>query len=214
MPSFGRVPPGNRRSRDFRLFPLLRKSPGVFYHTGMSKKLPRLLRDDEPERLLNATTRQRDRLLLLVLLYTGLRVAELCSLRVEHLDFGAGTLAVFDGKGGRDRMVPLASHLLAPLRGWLGPRCSGFVFPSRQGGGRLTTRAVEYLFTRLAIRAKLDNPRRAHPHAFRHVFATRLLRNGANIRVVQKLLGHQQLSTTEIYLDLSDRDLFDAVNLL
>lgn len=177
----------------------------------MPKRLPRLLRDHEPELLMRATTRQRDRLVLMVLLYAGLRVAELCALKIEHLDFRAGTLAVIEGKGRRDRMVPLAKCLLGPLRGWIAARACGYVFPSRQGGGRLTTRAIQVLFQRLAKKAKLPEPGRAHPHAFRHCFATRLLRQGVNLRVVQKLLGHQNLSTTEIYLDLEDRDLHEAI---
>ena len=121
---------------------------------------------------------------------------------------------VICGKGERDRLVPLAKHLLAPLRGWVGLRQLGYVFPSRQGDGRMTTRAIQYLFKRLAKRAGLPDPKMAHPHAMRHAFATRLLRNGANLRTVQQLLGHQQLSTTERYTHITDRDLWDAVNLL
>lgn len=180
----------------------------------MPKKLPRLLKDNEVEALLRVTTRQRDRLLLLVLLYCGLRVAELCALRIEHLDFRAGTLEVVCGKGGRDRVVPLAKHLIGPLRGWIGARATGYVFPSRQGGDRMTTRAVGYLFKRLAERAKLPDPRRAHPHSYRHAFAVRLLRQGVNLRIIQRLLGHQNLSTTEIYTMIEDKDLVEAVNRL
>lgn len=164
--------------------------------------------------LLRVTSREKERLMLLVFLYCGLRCAELCALRVEDLDLRAGTLFVREGKGKRDRVVPLVKHLVGPLRGWIGNRASGFVFPSREGGGRMTTRAVQYLFKRLACKARLPDPRAAHPHAMRHAFATRLLRNGANLRTVQKLLGHQQLSTTEIYTHLTDDDLRNAVNLL
>jgi integrase/recombinase XerD len=165
----------------------------------MPKKLPRLLKSNEPEILLRTTTRQRDRLMLLVLLYCGLRVAELCHLHAQHLDFDAKTLWVRNGKGGRDRLVPLVKHLVGPLRGWLAGRTSGYVFPSREGGGPLTTRAVQYLFKRLAEKANLPNPKDSHPHALRHAFATRLLARGVNIRVVQELLGHANLGTTELY---------------
>ncbi len=178
------------------------------------KKLPHLLKDHEPELLLKATARQRDRLVLLVLLYTGLRVAELCALRVEHLDFKIGTLLVVEGKGGRDRVVPLAKFLLNPLRGWIGKRLQGYVFPSRQGGERLGTRAVQLLFRRLAARAGLPESANAHPHAFRHSFATRLLRRGVNIRVVQKLLGHQNLATTERYTHVEDAEMHAAIDRL
>ncbi len=180
----------------------------------MPKKLPRLLKADEPERLLRATTRQRDRLLLLTMLYTGLRVAEMCDLDARDLDFEGKTLWVRCGKGGKDRLVPLVKHLVGPLRGWLAGRTSGPVFPSREGGGPLTTRAVQYLFKRLAAKAKLPHPENCHPHAFRHCFATRLLARGANLRVVQELLGHSNLATTELYTHVENEQLRSAVDRL
>jgi len=167
----------------------------------MPKRLPTFLADREPEALLRAASRERDRLLLMVGLYVGLRVAELCALRVEHLDFARRTLFVREGKGKKDRCLPIPRYLVGPLRGWVGARQEGFVFPSPRGG-RLTTRAVQKLVKRLAMKADLraaDEPRRCTPHKLRHAFATRMLERGADIITVRDALGHASVATTQIY---------------
>lgn len=166
------------------------------------KRLPTFLADNEPEALLRATTRQRDRLLLMVALYMGLRVSELCKLQVAHLDFAGGLLWVREGKGKKDRCLPIPKRLIGPLRGWVGPRTDGYVFPSRQGAGPMTTRAIQYLLKRLAAKAgltKATEPRRISPHKLRHAFASRMLGRGADLITVRDALGHSSVATTQIY---------------
>lgn len=181
----------------------------------MRRKLPTFLRDDEPERLLEATTNTRDRVLLMTLLMLGLRVSEGAKLKIEHIDFRRASLLVKEGKGQKDRILPIPKRLVGILRGWIGPRKKGYVFPSRCGGGRLTNRAIQRMLKRVAEAAGLDGalePRRFHPHALRHVFATRLLRAGADIVEVQHLMGHSNIATTAIYLHADPERLRSAVD--
>lgn len=180
----------------------------------MGRKLPRFLGENEPELLLEAATRPRDRLLVLTLLALGLRVSELTKLEVSDLDFQRKTLFVRSGKGDKDRCLPLPKILLGPLRGWVGKRQSGQVFPSPRGG-RLTTRAVQLLLKRLAQKAKLpgwDRPRRVNPHKLRHSFATRTLEAGASIYDVKELLGHESIATTQVYLHSTAARLQEVVD--
>lgn len=167
-----------------------------------AKKLPAFLQSDEPERLLRATTRERDRLVCMVMLYLGLRVSELCKLRVEHIDFRRALVMVREGKGAKDRALPLPKRLAGPLRGHVGARNDGPVFPSRRGG-HIKPRAVQLLIKRLAVAAKLrraNDPRAVSPHKFRHAFASRMLERGATLAEVKDALGHSSIATTSIYL--------------
>jgi integrase/recombinase XerD len=183
----------------------------------MPRKLPQFLADDEPERLMRAARRERDRLLVMVLTYFGLRCAELTGLRVEHLDFGRRLLWVRGGKGGKDRCLPIPRRLVGPLRGWVGIRPpAAYVFPSRQGGGRMTTRAVQYLIKRLARAAGLPSwnaPRRFHPHALRHCFASRMLERCADLITVRDALGHASVATTQIYTHVTGERLRQAMEI-
>jgi integrase/recombinase XerD len=168
----------------------------------MARKLPTFLEGDTPERLLRATDRERDRILLMAALYLGLRVSELCNLRVEHIDFGRRLLFVRQGKGSKDRALPIPSKFVGPLRGWVGGRKEGYVFPSNRGSGRLTPRAVQKLVKRVAEKAgmrRAKEPRLFTPHKFRHAMATRMLERGADIISVRDALGHESVATTQIY---------------
>ena len=179
------------------------------------RKLPVFLQDSEPEQLLRATTRERDRVLLMALLYLGLRVSEACKLRVEHVDVGRAILFVREGKGAKDRALPIPRRFAGPLRGWIGSRISGYVWPS-PGGGKLTSRAVQLLIKRVARRAKLpnaDQPRAITPHKLRHAFASRMLERGNDINAVKEALGHSSISTTATYLHTSGERLRRAMEI-
>lgn len=180
----------------------------------MSRKLPVFLRDDEPERLLAATTRQRDRLMLMTALYVGLRVSELTGLQVPDLDFRRKTLMVRHGKGDKDRAMPIPAKLLGPLRGWVGTRQHGYVFPSPRGERRLSARAVQRLMKRLAVKAGLTDaakPRRCTPHKLRHSFCTRLLAAGVPIHAARDLMGHNSIATTNVYVHCTGDELRQAI---
>ncbi len=182
------------------------------------RTLPKILNQAEVESLLDAA-RQRAgpeglrRTALVELLYaTGLRVSELLSLGAAAGGRGSRVLIV-RGKGGRERMVPLGEAAHAALadykavrRSFLPPGAdSPWLFPSRGRSGHLTRQRFGQIMKHLALEAGLD-PARVSPHVLRHAFASHLLDHGADLRSVQQLLGHVDISTTQIYTHvLSER---------
>lgn len=174
----------------------------------IGRPLPKSLTEDEVEALLDAPDTSealghRDRTMLEVLYATGLRVTELVSLRLGQVNLNQGVVRV-TGKGGRERLIPLGEESLEWLQRFIsGPRDeillekqTEFVFPTRRGD-RMTRQAFWHIIKRYTERAGIDQP--LSPHTLRHAFATHLLNHGADLRVVQMLLGHSDLSTTQIY---------------
>ncbi len=146
----------------------------------------------------------RDRAILETLYATGIRVSELTAVTLARLNLGQGVIRVI-GKGGRERLVPLGEAACEALQCWLSTRPrlrprGDWVFVSRTGRA-LSRQAVWGRIRDLALRAGIHEP--VHPHRLRHSFATHLLDNGADLRVVQMLLGHADLSTTQIYTHVS-----------
>lgn len=181
------------------------------------RKLPTYLDDSEGDRLLAAARKPRDRCLFALMLLAGLRVAEACALRVERLDFGRRELLVYEGKGSRDRLLPLAPRLEAALRDWLGERRTGYVFPGRKPESHLGTGAARYLVKTAVRRADIHRPdprQRISCHALRHSFASALVAKGADLATVRDLLGHSNLATTSIYAHCSADRLRRAIELL
>ncbi len=175
-------------------------------HIGLN--LPKTLSEQEVEDLLQAPDPQReeglrDRAMLEVLYATGLRVSELVGLRIAQIDQQSGVVRVV-GKGGRERLVPLGEEALFWLKRYvtearhtlLGEGSSFIVFVTRRGGA-MTRQAFWYNIKRYALKAGVRTP--LSPHTLRHAFATHLINHGADLRVVQLLLGHADLSTTQIY---------------
>jgi integrase/recombinase XerD len=178
----------------------------------LGRPLPKLLDEGEVARLIEATTTlpggaERARLaLLLELLYgAGLRVSELVALPLSAVLREARVL-VLRGKGAKERMVPLGEPVRAALADYLKhrdfflikKRASPWLFPSRGRQGHLTRQRMAQLLKELAARAGID-PGRLSPHVLRHAFATHLLDHGADLRSVQKMLGHADIATTQIY---------------
>ena len=166
---------------------------------------------DEPDEVAVAVAR-RDLAVLEVLYGSGLRVSECCGLRIVDTDADRGYLTVL-GKGSKIRRVPLGDPARGALLDWLAdarpvlavPGSPDTVFLNRRGGA-LGTRDVR----RIVAAFPLADGRRLHPHALRHAYATHLLEGGADLRVVQELLGHADLATTQIYTHLT-RDRLRAV---
>ncbi len=190
------------------------------------RKLPGTLSVAEVDDLLDAArtrpgsvAKRAQRLCLMELLYaTGLRVSELVSLPAASAR-GNPRMMLVIGKGGRERMVPLSDPAREALAAWLvvrdaieaerrgaGGRPSPWLFPSRGKLGHLTRVGFYHALKELAVAAGLD-PTRISPHTLRHAFATHLLANGADLRAIQQLLGHADVSTTEIYTHVLDERL-------
>ncbi|MCZ6858761.1 MAG: site-specific tyrosine recombinase XerD [Alphaproteobacteria bacterium] len=183
------------------------------------RPLPKLLSEDEVEALLEAARRQPGdkgtRLLaLLEMLYaTGLRVSELVGLPLSCVARDPRWLTI-RGKGGRERIVPLSKIAREAIETYLDVRgrflkpgeASPFLFPSRARGGHLTRQRFAQRLKEVALEAGLD-PARVSPHVLRHAFATHLLAHGADLRSVQAMLGHADISTTQIYTHVLDERL-------
>jgi len=166
------------------------------------QKLPELLSREDVWRLLNACLHPRDRLLLATTYAAGLRVSEVVALKVSDLDADRMTVRITQGKGAKDRYVPLATRLLqdwraywqiAPPRVWL--------FANRHGTRPLDVTMAQKLYTRAKRRAGIC--KQGGIHALRHAYATHLLEAGKDLQAVQYQLGHRHLSTTMRYFHLT-----------
>ncbi len=170
------------------------------------KRLPTVLGVAELSRLLEGPLETlqdlRDRAILETLYSSGLRVSELTQLNLPHVDFIGGVLKV-SGKGKKERLTPIGEMALRALQAYLEKRGERRAFRNSQilftnrSGGRLTDRSVRRVVDRSLRKAGLAH--HVSPHTLRHSFATHLLDRGADLRSVQELLGHQNLSTTQIY---------------
>ncbi len=188
-----------------------------------TRPLPRVLSEAEVERLLararaaKGAEGKRLAALMEVLYATGLRVSELVSLPFPVLAPERAYIVV-QGKGGRERMVPLGEPAIRALRAYEAvrerflkrPGDDKWLFPSRAKGGHLTRQRFAQLLDQLALEAGID-PAKVSPHTLRHAFASHLLAHGADLRAVQQMLGHVDISTTQIYTHVLDQRLKDLV---
>ncbi|MBI1336884.1 MAG: tyrosine recombinase [Phycisphaera sp.] len=191
-----------------------------------TKRLPKAITVDQIEKLLTMpdqkqTLGARDRAILETLYSTGVRVSELVDLSRTDLDLTEQTLRI-KGKGKRERIVPLGTHAVAAINAYLtllstDPRFASAVTGEQsqaiplfinKNGGRLSSRSVRRKLDKYLLAAGMDPS--ISPHTLRHTFATHLLDNGADLRSVQELLGHQSLSTTQIYTHLTTNRLRGA----
>jgi integrase/recombinase XerD len=174
----------------------------------IGRALPQSLTEEEVEALLGAPNvseplGHRDRAMLELLYATGVRVSELINLKMSQLNLNQGVLRII-GKGDRERLIPLGDEAQDWLKEFIeGPRVeillerqTEYLFPTRRGD-RMTRQAFWHIIKRYAKKAGI--PKKLSPHTVRHAFATHLLNNGADLRVVQLLLGHSDVSTTQIY---------------
>lgn len=177
------------------------------------RTLPSVLSPQEVVRLLDAARPGRDRLLLQVAYACGLRISELLRLRVTDIDSGRMVLVVRQGKGRKDRLVPLSQRLLGELRAyWRRYRPDGWLFPGADPERPLSLGNVQRLCQRLVARAGLTKP--CTFHTLRHSYATHLLEAGVDVVTLQAILGHRDLQTTAHYLHVSTRRLHQTPSLL
>jgi integrase/recombinase XerD len=185
------------------------------------RRLPRVLSEDDVGALLKAAEARkgddglRATALLEVLYATGLRVSELLALPLSAAAAHGGVLIV-RGKGNKERMVPLTKRAVAAVKRWLPARTkalsspSSWLFPSPNPKKNLSRQWFFQFLKMLAVEAGLD-PRRVSPHVVRHAFASHLLAHGADLRVVQEILGHADVATTQIYTHVLEERLKSAV---
>ncbi|MFS4437600.1 tyrosine recombinase [Paracoccaceae bacterium GXU_MW_L88] len=193
-------------------------------HRGRS--LPKTLSQEEMDALIAASEEmpapERSRALIELLYATGLRVTELVELPAQT-SRGQPEMMMVRGKGGKDRMVPLTPSAQAAVTRWLAVRdaeddarvaagkpASRWLFPGRNAAKPITRVWVFGFLKKLAAQAGID-PNKVTPHVIRHAFATHLLEGGADLRVIQTLLGHADIGTTEIYTHVSSQHLRDLV---
>jgi integrase/recombinase XerD len=179
-------------------------------------KLPLVLTEEETGRLLSEPNQRyygphRDYLYMRVMLKAGLRASEAVSLQPEHIDLMSGKLTVREGKGAKDRTLWIGEELLEELQKWTGRRPeSDWLLPTSKGT-KVATSHLRRSVKRYAKKAEIDDVDRVSPHTLRHTFATRLYRETGKIRMVQKALGHSDLSTTMIYTHVVDEELETAL---
>jgi integrase/recombinase XerD len=178
------------------------------------RKLPKILSREEVARLIDASSSLFERTLLMVLYGTGMRRAEIARLKIADIDSQRMVLHVVNGKGGKDRDLPLSPTLLETLRAhwrWLKPQT--YLFPSRMHRDKeqpITDKIVWRVCTEAAKKAGIR--KRVTPHLVRHSWATHLLEAGTDLRTIQLLLGHEDLEVTARYLHLSQHHLQQLVN--
>ncbi len=184
----------------------------------LGRTLPKLLSEEQVIRLIKAPNTKkplgfRDRTMLEILYATGLRVSELVSLKQGNLNLNQGYVRVM-GKGSKERLVPMGSiakrwlkrYLNGPIIEILGERQSDYLFPTRTSES-ISRQAFWQIVKKYSNKVSIDSD--LSPHSLRHAFATHLINHGADLRVVQMLLGHSDLSTTQIYTHIAQHRLKD-----
>ena len=176
----------------------------------MAKSLPQALSVDQAVKFVDVAgdgvLEQRDHAILELFYSSGLRLSELVSLNIDMVDFSEGTVTV-NGKGNKTRIIPMGSHAINALKIWLQRRAlisiseqyAQALFVTQQGR-RITPRAVQYRVKEWALKQGVNSS--MHPHLLRHSFATHVLQSSQDLRAVQEMLGHANISSTQIYTHL------------
>ena len=154
--------------------------------------------------MIEATYNVKHKLILKLLYGCGLRVSEVVNLYKRDLDFNDKLIHVKLSKGKKDRFVKIPEKLYEELKNYCALNQEEMVFPSNRGG-KLTTATIQAIVEKAAKKAGIT--KEVYPHLLRHCFATHMLENGVNIRILQELLGHADVKTTEIYTHVMARDI-------
>jgi len=169
-------------------------------HPKRNKTLPDILTIEEVRELIEHTSNLKHKLIIKLLYGTGLRVSEVVNLEKEDVNFKEGLIHVRLAKGKKDRFVKIPGSILGDLEKFCDLENGKYLFESNRGG-KLTTATIQAILKNAAKKA--DIKKRVYPHLLRHSFATHLLENGIDLRVIQKLLGHSDIKTTQIYTQIS-----------
>jgi len=172
-----------------------------------SKKLPVVLSRNEIQKLIDVTDNTKHKLLLSLAYGAGLRISEVVSLKVQDVDLERGMLHIKEAKGKKDRLTVLPEKLLMDITVTMRSKEGNEYLLESERGGRLNVRSAAKIFENAIRKANIKKP--ATFHSLRHSFATHLLENGTDIRYIQKLLGHANIRTTEIYTKVTDIKLME-----
>ena len=175
------------------------------------KRLPEVLTKEETLAILKQIRNAKHRLLIKVIYGCGLRVSEATNLKKQDLRFDEGLLYLRQAKGKKDRFVTLPKSISFQLKSYIDSRAdeNPYVFDSARGG-HLTTKSIQLIVQQAAKKAKIS--KNIHVHTLRHSYATHLLENGTDIRIIQRLLGHSSVRTTEIYTHISSQLIRNVVS--
>ncbi len=166
-----------------------------------NKKIPEVLTIEEVKKLIDVVENPKHNLILKLMYGCGLRVSEVVNLKGNDMLFDEGLIHIKLAKGKKDRFVKIPESIKNKLESYLKIYFENYLFPS-QRGGKLTTRTIQMILKNVRKKAKIS--KNVHPHTLRHSFATHLLENGVDLRLIQKLLGHSDIKTTQIYLRVSN----------
>lgn len=175
------------------------------------RKLPVILDESEIKQMLGVFNRRylssfTNYLVLRMMAETGMRISEVINLELEHVNLSTGRILISQGKGNKDRVVYINNGLLESLISYLDRTKkgnTGLVFTTRTGG-KLDQNNVNRMIETYRVKAGIE--KHISAHTFRHSYATALLRETGNLSLVQRVLGHEDISTTQIYIHLCDRD--------
>ena len=171
-------------------------------HPKRNKPVPEILAQEEIKKLIEVTGNIKHRLIVKLLYGCGLRVSELINLRKQDFSFDEGLIHIKMSKGRKDRFVKIPDSMRSELESYSGLMEGDALFQSSRGG-KLTVATIQKIVKNSAGKAGIKKS--VHPHTLRHSFATHLLEQGTDLRVIQKLLGHSDIKTTQIYLQVSNR---------
>lgn len=191
------------------------------------KKLPVVLEHEELEKLLSIPNKRyitgiRNKAILALMANLGLRVSEVVNLKPRDINLGERKLRVVDGKGGVDRDLIIPVLTAEVLKAWktARPKGSSYFFTTIKDksegtfassiGSQLSIRYIQFMVKRYAKKAGIDKD--ITPHTLRHTFATDFIRQGQNVMKLKKILGHSDISTTQIYVTLANKDIEEAMN--
>ena len=187
----------------------------------LENKLPSFLNDDEVNLLLNfynGDTKKsiRNKAIINILYSCGLRVSELINLKIDNIN-NSDYLIKVCGKGNKERLIPIRKEAYNDLINYIDNVRSKIIIVDKKylfltnGGKKISRQLVNQILDKAAKECNIDKP--VHPHTLRHSFATQLINNGASLRIVQELLGHSNLETTQIYTHMSNSKAIEAYNL-